>query len=258
MRQHDNSTTVRWIGHATCVIDLDGVRVLTDPVLRPRLGPLRRHGAPLEERWWRGTDVVVLSHLHHDHLDITSLRRLPAGVPVLAPQGARRVLRRTGLHDVIEVSPGDRVRVGAVTVEATPADHDDRRWRGPWGAVAPPVGYLIEGSTPVWFAGDTDAFPEMSQLRDRVDVALLPVGGWGLTLGTGHLDPRRAAEVLDVVRPRLAVPVHWGTLRPLGTRQLRRALFEQPGPLFRARAAELSPQVQVVVLRPGQAVRAQR
>lgn len=245
---------LRWVGHATAVIDVDGVRVVTDPLLRSYAGPLMRHAVPVERDWWDGVDVVVLSHLHHDHVDVPSLHSLPASTRVLAPRGAAPVLRRAGRLDVVEVVPGQRVDVGAVTVEVTPARHDDRRWRGPWGAVAAPVGYLIEGSTQVYFAGDTDAFPEMAALAGRIDVALLPVGGWGVTLGEGHLDPRRAAESLRVLQPRVAVPVHWGTLRPLGLRRVRPELFDQPGPLFRQHAAELAPDVTVAVLAPGEAL----
>lgn len=245
---------VRWVGHATAVVDVDGVRVLTDPLLRPRTGPLLRHAEPLQEAWWEGVDVVLLSHLHHDHVDVPSLRSLPTTTRVLAPRGAAPVLARTGLRDVVEVVPGERVTVGAVTVEVVPARHDDRRWRGPWGAVARPVGYLVEGSTSTYFAGDTDVFPEMSQLRGRVDVALLPVGGWGVTLGDGHLDPRRAAESLRVLAPAVAVPVHWGTLRPVGLRRVRPRLFDEPGPRFHRLAAELAPDVEVTVLSPGEAL----
>lgn len=243
---------MRWIGHATTTVDLDGVRVLTDPLLRSRVGPLQRHAAPLEPQWWEGVDLVLLSHLHHDHLDVPSLRLLPPSTRVLAPRGAGPVLARTGLRDVVEVVPGQRVRVGGLTVEVVRAQHDDRRWRGPWGAVARPVGYLLDGSTGVYFAGDTDAFPEMAELRGRVDVALLPVGGWGVTLGEGHLDPRRAAESLQVLQPRFAVPVHWGTLRPLGLRRVRPELFDSPGPQFRRLAVDLAPTVAVAVLAPGE------
>ena len=82
----------------------------------------------------------------------------------------------------------------------------------------PALGYLLQGSQSVYFAGDTDLFPEMAALGG-VDVALLPVAGWGPRLPEGdHMNPRRAAEALKILKPRLAIPIHWGTYTPLWVR----------------------------------------
>jgi L-ascorbate metabolism protein UlaG (beta-lactamase superfamily) len=244
--------TLRWIGHATVRLELDGLRVLTDPVLRERLGPLRRYADPVEPSWYDEIDVVVISHLHSDHLDLPSLRRLDPGTRLVVPRGAAPFVRTAGLHNVEELGRGERLRIGPLCIEATPAAHDGYRWRRPYGPVAEAVGYLIEGSTRVYFAGDTDLFSELEELRDRAEVALLPVGGWGLTLGPGHLDPARATQALRLIRPRLAVPVHWGTLWTSGLRQVRRDLFDRPGPQFAELARELAPDVEVAVLTPGE------
>ena len=105
--------------------------------------------------------------------------------------------------------PGDELTVGGVRIVVTMAlHHGDRR---PFGPSCTPIGFRIEGTARIYFAGDTDLFPAMADLADRVDVALLPVWGWGPRLGPGHLDPRRAAEAVRVIRPRMAIPVHWGT-----------------------------------------------
>jgi L-ascorbate metabolism protein UlaG (beta-lactamase superfamily) len=85
------------------------------------------------------------------------------------------------------------------------------------------VGYLITGpgqGRTVYFAGDTDLFPEMSSLAPAIDVALLPIWGWGPTLGWGHLDPERAAEATGLLSPTCVVPIHHGTLLPIGLRAL--------------------------------------
>src|SRR3954470_1389887 len=79
---------VTYVGHATVLIEMDGVRLLTDPVLRRRVGPLRRHGAAPVRRVTEGIDAILISHLHHDHADVLSLRRLSRTVPVLAAPGA--------------------------------------------------------------------------------------------------------------------------------------------------------------------------
>ena len=90
------------------------------------------------------------------------------------------------------------------------------RFRPPFGPKAEAVGYVFEqGSESVYFAGDTDMFPAMAELAG-VDLALLPVWGWGPRLGPGHMDPERAADALGVIRPRATVPIHWGTLWPVG------------------------------------------
>jgi L-ascorbate metabolism protein UlaG (beta-lactamase superfamily) len=115
------------------------------------------------------------------------------------------------------------------------------------------IGLLIHGSKTVYFAGDTDLFPEMADLAsEHVDVALLPVAGWGPRLGAGHLDSRRAAEALRLIRPQIAVPIHWGYLRPvvLGSREPR--YLTEPGHRFAELAATIAPDVTVRVLGPGE------
>jgi L-ascorbate metabolism protein UlaG (beta-lactamase superfamily) len=101
-----------YLGHATARIDLGGVRVLTDPVLRERVGPLLRQGPPLHPADYAGTDVVLLSHLHRDHLDLGSLRLLRPRPRLVVPRGAASLLARYGFHDVVELSPGESTRAG--------------------------------------------------------------------------------------------------------------------------------------------------
>jgi L-ascorbate metabolism protein UlaG (beta-lactamase superfamily) len=226
------------------LVEHGGVRLLTDPVFRVRLVHLRRHG-PTPEVPGR-VDAVLLSHLHYDHLDMPSLKLLPPEVPVLAPAGAGAVLRSAGIREVEELSAGDVTEVGGVRIEATPADHDDRR--RPLGPRATPIGFVVRGRPSVYFAGDTDVFPGMANLAP-VDVALLPVAGWGPKLGLGHMDSKAAAQAAALLRPGVAVPIHWGTLHPRGRR--RGTWFHAPPHEFAARVAELAPEVDVRILEPG-------
>jgi L-ascorbate metabolism protein UlaG (beta-lactamase superfamily) len=113
---------------------------------------------------------------------------------------------------------------------------------------------LLTGSINIYFAGDTGLFPEMSHLAGRVDLALLPVGGWGPRLGSAHLDPERAAEAAVRVHASAAVPIHWGTLYPLGLRRLAGHRFEEPGEAFRNAVAARTAAIDVHVLRPGQSM----
>jgi L-ascorbate metabolism protein UlaG (beta-lactamase superfamily) len=230
------------------LLELGGVRLLTDPVLRRNVIHLRRHG-PVPETPGR-LDAVLLSHLHYDHTHLPSLRLLDRQVRVLAPRGAGAWLRRAGFRDAEELAAGARAEVGGVDVTAVPALHDDRR-RPAGGVRARPIGFVVGGERRMYFAGDTDLFEEMAELAP-LDVALLPVAGWGPKLGAGHLDPERAARAVAVMRPRLAVPIHWGTLSPRYTKL--GPWFSEPPHAFAAQVAELAPDVEVRVISPGESV----
>lgn len=195
-------------------------------------------------------DAVLLSHLHRDHADLPTLRRLP-GVPVIGPLGTASLLARTGTGRVRELRPGGTAAVGELAVRATPAAHDGRR--NPLADAAETIGFLVEGSRRVYFAGDTDLFDGMLELADpAIDLALLPVWGWGRKLGPGHLDPARAVRAVAMLRPRVVVPVHWGTYAPVTWRRAQAAPSEEPARRFAELVARETPDVDVVVLRPGQ------
>ena len=238
---------ITWLGHATVLLEMDGRRVITDPVLRKRIGPLARITAPVDPDAVGRVDCVLLSHLHADHTDLPTLRALPRRGPVLGPYPSRRWLTARGVQDVRELRVGDETGVGELRVTATPATHDGRR--RPFGPKAEPVGYLIRGSSSVYFAGDTDIFPAMSMLRGSVDVALLPVWGWGRSVGPGHLDPERAVEALVQIAPTAAIPIHWGTFA-LGRPARRPVDPGRPAREFAELAERYAPGVDVRVLSP--------
>ncbi|MFC9910104.1 MBL fold metallo-hydrolase [Streptomyces sp. NPDC127197] len=248
---------VTWWGHATCTVADSGVRVLTDPLFARRLAHLRRRrGALPPADAWR-TDVALVSHLHADHLHVPSLARLAPGTRLVVPRGAPRSvpgLRRLAHLQLTEVAPGDETRVGGLVIRAVPAQHDGRRLpMGPHRS--PALGYVIEGEARTYFAGDTGLFDTMAKEVGPVDVALLPVGGWGPYLGDGHLDAGRAAEALARLAPHSAVPVHYGTYWPIGMDAVRPHEFHAPGDDFVRLAAQRAPQVAVHALRHGESVR---
>ena len=143
------------------MIELDGVRLLTDPLLRRRVAHLGRlvdspnlNGAQL--------DAVLISHMHWDHLDLPSLRLLGYDTHLIVPRGAANYLIKKGFRRVEEIGRYETTRVGKVTIMATPADHPGNR---PFfGPTVESLGYLIKGSQEIYFAGDTDLFPEMETL----------------------------------------------------------------------------------------------
>jgi L-ascorbate metabolism protein UlaG (beta-lactamase superfamily) len=240
---------ITYIGHATCLIEMNGVRILTDPILRNRVGYIRRQSPPLDPRWADNIDAVMISHVHLDHMDLPSLRRIGRDTRIVVPEGGAEILARRGFRRVEEVRAGDWTAVGPVAVGATHADHDGSRY--PFGPEAHTVGFVFHGERAVYFAGDTDLFPEMSEIHGSLDVALLPVWGWGPTLGEGHLNPRRAAESLTMLRPRAAIPIHWGTFAPMGMGWLRPRFLVDPPYDFADHANDLAPEVQVHVVQPG-------
>ncbi|MBO3096143.1 MBL fold metallo-hydrolase [Cellulomonas dongxiuzhuiae] len=254
------SAQVRWLGHATVVLDVGGVRIVTDPLLRRHAGVLRRRGGRAPSAWgWHRADAVLVSHLHHDHAEVGSLRMLGA-VPVLAAPSSASWLVRQGLRGV-GLAPGEWRTVrgragGAAQVRTVPAEHGHRPMPHRPNAA---TGFVVRGGgLTVWFAGDTGPFPGLARVPELagapIDLALVPVGGWGPRLSGGHLDPVEAARVCALVGARVAVPVHWGTLHAPASRRLPPGWMDRAGTAFEAAVRRVAPGVRACVLRPGEAV----
>ena len=239
---------IQFLGHATVLIDVDGTKILTDPLLRGRIAALMRRRSLSRDVSTDPVDAVVISHMHQDHLDIPSLRRLGPDVPLLVPRRAGEFLTRRGFRDAREMRAGNTVEIGAVRVVATPARH--LGFRPPFGPLGGCLGFVVEGGVRVYFAGDTDVFPEMAALGP-IDVALLPVAGWGPVLGPGHMDPLQAARALRLIRPKIAIPIHWGTFAPVGLHLRHWPYLVSPPLDFVEHARDIAPDVDVVVLAPG-------
>ncbi len=249
-------TAVAWLGHASVVLDLDGTRVLTDPLLRRHAGLLRRRGGAPAPELWSGADACLVSHLHHDHAEVGSLRLL-GDVPVVAAPANTHWLRQhvptaVGLNsDEWWTVPETDVQVRRV-----PAVHGHRPMPHRPNAA---TGFLLRaGSTTVWFAGDTAPYPLMAHLADLadapIDLALVPVGGWGPRLSGGHMDPVQAAHAVAACGARQAVPVHWGTLHAPASRGLPPGWMDRAGPAFVAACARIAPQCETMLLAPGDRV----
>lgn len=229
------------------LIELDGVRFLTDPLLRRRVAHLRR-AVPLTGPL-PTAEAVLISHGHYDHLDLPSLRLLGTALRVFVP---RELVGRIPGPNVVGVDEGDERSVGGVMVRVTHAEHDGGR--PPFGGGSA-LGYALLGTNRVFFAGDTDLFDGMQGLVPDLDLVLVPIWGWGPTLGRGkHLDPERAAEAVRRLAPRIAIPIHWGTYRPLH-RRASAAFLTEPAEAFAQAAAAVAPDVEIQVLRPGEELR---
>jgi L-ascorbate metabolism protein UlaG (beta-lactamase superfamily) len=245
---------ITWLGHSTVVLQLDGARVVADPLLGRHNGILRRRTTrPVREVWER-PDVVLLSHLHHDHAELKSLRQL-APAPVLTAPLNAAWLRRHGIASGVGLGTewydvaGTEVRVRLVR-----ADHSHRPMPH---RPNPANGHLVQGpSGTAWVVGDTQLYDEMAELPalagGPVDLAVVPIGGWGAKLSGGHMDPEQAAVACARVAARAAVPVHWGTLHVPLMRERPRGWMDRPGDEFVAALRRHAPDCRPISLLPGQ------
>ncbi len=234
------------MGHATVLLELPGIRILTDPFLGSRLGPLQRHG-PAPDAATLAVDVVLISHGHRDHFDPGSIEALPGAPTVVLPRGLAGAFAARTNSSVREIADGESITVGSATIRAVPARH----WVSPGAPRARPIGYVIEAGPRVYFAGDTGRYDGLADAVGRVDLALLPVWTWGPHLGPGHLGPRSAADVARELAPRAVVPIHWGTLYPRQLHRVWKRALRDPGDRFAAHARDVAPDVDVRVLDPG-------
>ena len=250
---HDTPASLRYLGHATVLIELAGRRILTDPVLTDRIAFIRRTVVAPEAGHQQAIDAVLISHGHLDHLHRASLELVGRDVLTIVPRGMGAMVRRWGFRHVLVADPHERFELGPLAVTATPAVHSG--YRPPNGPRGIALGYLLEGEgRRIYFAGDTDLFDGMRTIgQPRLDAALLPVWGWGPRLGEGHLDPERAAVAAGLLDARLTLPIHWGTLWPIGMRWGRDRLADPPHRLA-AEAKRLGLATRVVIAAPGDRV----
>lgn len=247
---------VTWLGHSTVVIDLDGVRLVADPLLHRHAGLLRRRGPRPDPSAWAGADAVLLSHLHHDHAEVRSLRLL-GDVPILTSTDNAAWAAAKGLTGRA-LGPEEWVQVGApergVRVRLVPAVHHSRPMPHRPGAAH---GHLVQGpSGTIWVAGDTALYDDLRLLPAwgdaAIDLALVPIGGWGPRLSAGHMRPEEAAAACRMTGTARAIPVHWNTLHAPLVDRLPGDWMSAPGPEFVTALAREAPSCRPAVLRPGE------
>ncbi|HVV48567.1 MAG TPA: MBL fold metallo-hydrolase [Polyangia bacterium] len=215
---------VTWLGHSTALIELDGARILTDPVWGERaspsrwVGPSRLHPPPLALADLPPLDAVVISHEHYDHLDMETVTALGArGATFHVPLGIGAHLAAWGIpaaqiveHDWWQ----DAVIAGGVRIVSTPARHFNGRglpWRvgalwTSWSMVGPRHRLFFSGDT-----GLTAGFDEIARREGPFDVALLEIGQYHQSWGTIHLGPEGALEAFRRLGARTLLPIHWST-----------------------------------------------
>ncbi|MCX5745970.1 MAG: MBL fold metallo-hydrolase, partial [Proteobacteria bacterium] len=215
---------VTWLGHSTMLLEMDGLRVLTDPVFGTRLGPVpsimgprRFHAAPVTIAQLPALDAILVSHDHYDHLCKSSWQELAKlRVPVVTSLGVGMLLEKFGVEPrlVTELDWYETATIGGVGFTATPSQHfsgrlDSARNSTLWSS------WVIETARrKVFFSGDTGLTPEFRAIAERFgrfDLTMLEIGAWHPAWGSIHLGPENALTAFEMLGGGTLMPVHWST-----------------------------------------------
>ncbi len=219
--------TLTWIGHATFLVQVGGLNVLTDPHFTARASPLNFAGPKrlvppgLALRDLPAPDVILISHNHYDHLDDGSVRWLAKHYPkavFVVPLGLRRWLQRRKVGNAVELDWWQRHEGHTFSVTAVPAQHFSGRTHGDRNRTLW-CGFVFEaGGRKVFFAGDTGYskdFADIGHKMGPMDLALLPIGAYAPRwfMKSMHVNPEEAVRIHQDVSARQSVAMHWGTFR---------------------------------------------
>lgn len=221
--QVQSGLRVTWLGHSTVLLEIDGYRVLTDPVFGDRASPLsfagpkRFHPVPAKLDELPEIDVIVLSHDHYDHLcreTIEALAKKTMPIVTSLGVGARLQAMGVAIERIHELDWGEDVEVRGLKITATPSQHfsgrstNDRN-RTLWSS------WVIQGERhKVFFSGDTglsDLFAEIGRAHGPFDLVMLEIGAFHESWADIHLGPENALEVFSMLGGGTLLPVHWGT-----------------------------------------------
>jgi L-ascorbate metabolism protein UlaG (beta-lactamase superfamily) len=216
---------VSWFGHSTALLEIDGYRVLTDPVWSERcspsdvIGPGRMHPPPVPLEALPALDAIVVSHDHYDHLDIDTILALARSqwAPFVVPLGVGAHLRDWGIPDerIVELDWNEHAQIDELRLICTPARHFSGRflnrngtlWAS-WAIIGPAHRAYFGGDT-----GYTKSFAEIGADHGPFDVTLMPVGAYNKVWPDIHMNPEEAVQAHVDVNGGLLVPIHWCTFR---------------------------------------------
>ena len=223
-----NHITISWLGHSTVLINFYGVTILTDPVLFGRIGadlrigtigPRRLVAPALNVQQLPPVDIVLLSHAHMDHLDLPTLKCLPATTRAVTAKSTADLFEKTRIHRITELGWGDKSRLhtrhGDVEIQAFEVNHWGARWRS--DTQRGYNGYVLSrGGKRLLFGGDTALSPTFKSLHGKTpfQVAIMPIGAYKPWL-CSHCTPEEALRMANEARSHYFVPIHHKTF-PLG------------------------------------------
>jgi L-ascorbate metabolism protein UlaG (beta-lactamase superfamily) len=244
------TTTITRVVHSSVLVDFDGATILTDPWMSERPGYYQGEPRAYETL----ADLpplagIVISHGHYDHCDMGALAGYPdKSVPVATTSGVGDRLRAAGFTDVVELGDWEAANLGPVRVTAAPARHS-----------VPEATFVLQSDgRSVFFGGDTMRIPELDDVARRfpdLDLALLPINGLRIRPMFNHqvvMDAAEAADLTRVLRPRLAVPIHYAyTSGPVRDRLLLKHERNRPD-IYQDATADAAPGTAVHILAPGE------
>jgi L-ascorbate metabolism protein UlaG (beta-lactamase superfamily) len=250
---------VTWFGHSSLLVEIDGRRILTDPVWSERIGPMTYVGPT---RWYAplvqllelpAIDAVLVSHDHYDHLDQRTIQAMKGWTKTrfVVPLGVGAHLAYWGIPEerIVELDWWETTKVGDVTVACTPARHASGRQAFDKDATLW-AGYALVGPAHrVYFSGDTGLFPAMKDVGERYgpfDMTMIETGQYHQAWPDWHIGPEQAVVAHKLLRGKVMLPMHWGLV------QL--AYHGWTEPVERVLAAAQAKGVTVVTPRPGESV----
>jgi L-ascorbate metabolism protein UlaG (beta-lactamase superfamily) len=222
----DNALTAAWLGHATVLINLNGVRILTDPVMFERVGfklagtvvGRKRLAAPaLAIHELPKIDLVLLSHAHMDHMDLPTLKALSQDAAVITASRTKDVLSETRFNSIQELKWGQKTiletAAGGLEVEAFEVNHSGARWSS--DSYRGYNGYLLrKDGKQVLFGGDTALSKTFRNLHGKSDLGIMPIGSYG-RVGASHCTPEQSVHMANEGGVEYFMPVHHKTF-PIG------------------------------------------
>ncbi len=218
----DDAITIANLGHATLLMDFDGVRVISDPTLFYRvglslgpfgtIGPHRIVAPPLQPKQLRTIDLIVITHAHMDHLDLPSLQALPKRATVVACTGCGDLIRPLGFADVRELRWGESTSVKGLTVTAMGARHWGKRW--PRGRDYGFNSYILKkDGHRMLLACDSAATDLFAALKaNPPEVAAFSIGAYDPWI-RNHANPEQVWQMFEETGAAYLIPIHWGTFR---------------------------------------------